>query len=85
MHGLCRNGGCLQQIVPKGHRSNESYAPENTSRDKDRASVSKGVDQEPKPCLVIASEKPTLSFPNPGLVRNYFINSLSKIPTIEVS
>ena len=33
----------LSQIVPKVHRSGESYATENTSRDKDRASVSKGV------------------------------------------
>jgi hypothetical protein len=33
----------LSQIVPKGHRSSESYATENTSCDKDRESVSKGV------------------------------------------
>ena len=33
----------LSQIVPKGHRSSASYATENTSRDKDRGSVSKGV------------------------------------------
>jgi hypothetical protein len=36
----------LSQIVPKGHRSSESYATENTSRDKDRGSVSKGVGSE---------------------------------------
>jgi hypothetical protein len=33
----------LSQIAPKGHRTSESYAIENTSRDRDRASVSKGV------------------------------------------
>jgi hypothetical protein len=37
------------QIIPKGHRSSESYATENTSRDNDRASVSKGVAYEIAP------------------------------------
>ena len=36
----------LSQIVPKGHRSRESYTTENTSRDEDRGSVSKGVGSE---------------------------------------
>jgi len=33
----------LPQIVPKRHGVSESYATENTSRDKDRATASKGV------------------------------------------
>jgi hypothetical protein len=36
----------ISQIIPKGHRSSELYATENTSRDKNRASVSKGVASE---------------------------------------
>jgi hypothetical protein len=33
----------LSQIVPKGHRSSESYAGENASREKGHASVTKVV------------------------------------------
>jgi hypothetical protein len=40
----------LSQIVPKGLRSCESYVTEKTSRDKDRASVSKGVAFETNIC-----------------------------------
>jgi hypothetical protein len=38
--------GNVSQIVPKGHRASESLAIENTSRDNDRANVSKGVGSE---------------------------------------
>jgi hypothetical protein len=38
--------GNVSQIVPKGHRASESFAVENTSRDNDPASVSKGVAYE---------------------------------------
>jgi hypothetical protein len=39
------------QIVPKGHRSSESYATENTSCDKQRASVPQGVGCETSLCI----------------------------------